>query len=38
MIDPQIVALPVSFVVFVAVSLVSAPVKDETLRKAFRHI
>ena len=38
MIDPQIVALPISFVVFVAVSLVSAPVKDETLRKAFRHI
>lgn len=38
MIDPQIVALPVSLVVFVVVSLLTAPVKTETLKNAFRHI
>lgn len=38
MIDPQIIALPVSFLVFVLVSMVSQPVKTETVKNAFRHI
>lgn len=38
MIDPQIVALPMSLVVFVAVSFFTTPVKVEVLRNAFRHI
>jgi SSS family solute:Na+ symporter len=38
MIDPQVIALPVSFVVFCAVSYFSQPVKTETIESAFRHI
>ena len=38
MIDPQVIALPVSFVIFVVVSMFSEPVKPETIRNAFRHI
>lgn len=38
MIDPQIIALPLSFIVFVFVSLFTKPVKEEVVRKAFRHI
>jgi SSS family solute:Na+ symporter len=38
MIDPQIIALPISFIVFVIVSLVTRPVNEETIRNAFRHI
>jgi len=38
MIDPQIIALPIGFVVFVVVSLLTAPIREETVRKAFRHI
>mgnify|MGYP007023846674 FL=1 len=38
MIDPQVIALPVSFIVFLVVSLFSQPVKTETVKNAFRHI
>jgi SSS family solute:Na+ symporter len=38
MIDPQIIALPLSFVVFLVVSLITPSVGEETTRKAFRHI
>ena len=38
MIDPQIIALPIGFIVFVVVSLLTTPVREETVRKAFRHI
>ncbi len=38
MIDPQVIALPVSFIVFFVVSLFSEPVKTETIKNAFRHI
>ena len=38
MIDPQIIALPISFLVFIAVSLFTIPISEETIRKAFRHI
>ena len=38
MIDPQVVALPLSFIVFVVVALMTQPVSEETLRRAFRHI
>ncbi len=38
MIDPQIIALPVSFIVFIVVSIFSEPVKPETIKNAFRHI
>jgi SSS family solute:Na+ symporter len=38
MIDPQIIALPVSFIIFLVVSLFSQPVKTETIKNAFRHI
>jgi Na+(H+)/acetate symporter ActP len=38
MIDPQIIALPVSFIVFIVVSILSEPVKTETIKNAFRHI
>ena len=38
MIAPQIGALPVSLVIFVVVSLLTAPVRAETLKNAFRHI
>lgn len=38
MIDPQIIALPISFIVFVVVSLVTKPVREETVRNAFRHV
>jgi len=38
MIDPQIIALPLAFIVFVVVALASQPVSEETVRKAFRHI
>ncbi|MCX5806650.1 MAG: sodium:solute symporter family protein [Proteobacteria bacterium] len=38
MIDPQVIALPISFVVFVVVSLITSPIGEETIRKAFRHI
>jgi solute:Na+ symporter, SSS family len=37
-IDPQIVALPISFIVFIVVSLCTEPVSKDTLQKAFRHI
>jgi len=38
MIDPQIIALPLAFIVFVIVTLMAEPVTEETIRKAFRHI
>ena len=38
MIDPQIIGLPIGFIVFAVVSLVTEPVKEETVRRAFRHI
>jgi SSS family solute:Na+ symporter len=38
MIDSQVIALPISFLVFVVVSLFTDPVRPETLRNAFRHI
>jgi SSS family solute:Na+ symporter len=38
MVDPQVIALPVAFVIFVVLSLLTEPVSDETLRRAFRHI
>lgn len=38
MIDPQIIALPIGFIMFTVVSRVTEPVKDETVRRAFRHI
>lgn len=38
MIDPQIIALPISFIVFIVVSLVTRPVREETVAKAFVHI
>ncbi|HME43415.1 MAG TPA: sodium:solute symporter family protein [Syntrophorhabdales bacterium] len=38
MIDPQVVALPLAFIVFVVVALMTRPVSEETLNKAFRHI
>lgn len=38
MIDPQVIALPIGLLVFVVVSLVTKPVREETVRKAFRHI
>lgn len=38
MIDPQIIALPISFLVFIAVSLFTTPISEETIKKAFRHI
>jgi Na+(H+)/acetate symporter ActP len=38
MIDPQVVALPLSLVVFVIVALITEPVSEETVQRAFRHI
>ena len=38
MIDPQIIALPISFIVFIVVSLATQPVREETVKKAFVHI
>lgn len=38
MIDPQVLALPLSFIVFFLVAKVTEPVGEETLRRAFRHI
>lgn len=38
MVDPQVIALPIGFVTFVIVSLVTKPVREETVRRAFRHI
>jgi SSS family solute:Na+ symporter len=38
MIDPQVIALPVSFIVFIVFSIFSEPVKTETIKNAFRHI
>ncbi len=38
MIDPQIIALPISIGLFIIVSLYTRPVSTETLRRAFRHI
>jgi Na+(H+)/acetate symporter ActP len=38
MIDPQMIALPIAFVVFVVVSLATRPVGEETVNKAFVHI
>jgi SSS family solute:Na+ symporter len=38
MIDPQIIALPLSFIVFIVVSLSTQPVKEEIVKKAFVHI
>jgi solute:Na+ symporter, SSS family len=37
-IDPQIIALPLAFIVFYVVALATKPVKEETIRNAFRHI
>ena len=37
-IDSQIIALPISFIVFVVVALFSQPVKEETISQAFKHI
>lgn len=37
-IDSQIIALPLSALVFVVVSLISRPVRQETIDRAFRHI
>jgi len=38
MIDPQIIALPLSFIMFIVVSLFTEPIKEETVQKAFKHI
>jgi len=38
MIDPQIIALPISFGLFIIVSLYTKPVSEKTIKKAFRHI
>ncbi len=38
MIDPQVIALPIAFIVFYVVSLSTRPVREETIRNAFRHI
>jgi solute:Na+ symporter, SSS family len=38
MIDPQVVALPLAFVVFIVVALKTEPVSEETVKKAFKHI
>jgi len=38
MIDPQIIALPLAFIVFYTVAVATKPVKEETIRNAFRHI
>ena len=38
MIDPLIIALPISFAVFVLASLSTPPIKEETIDQAFRHI
>ena len=38
MVDPQVIALPAAFVLFVVLSLLTEPVSEETLRRAFRHI
>ncbi len=38
MIDPQVIALPIGLIVFVAVSLATRPVREETVKKAFVHI
>jgi solute:Na+ symporter, SSS family len=38
MIDPQVIALPLAFAVFIVVALVTQPISEETVRKAFRHI
>ncbi len=37
-IDPQMIALPLSFIVFIAVSLFTNPVSQDVIKKAFRHI
>ncbi|MCX7966819.1 MAG: sodium:solute symporter family protein [Syntrophorhabdaceae bacterium] len=37
-IDPQIIALPLSSIVFVIVSFFTRPVDEDVIRKAFRHI
>jgi SSS family solute:Na+ symporter len=38
MIDPQIIALPLSFVTFLVVSLLSRPVNEDLIKNAFKHI
>ncbi len=38
MMDPQVIALPLSFAAFIAVSLVTPAVKEEIIRNAFKHI
>jgi SSS family solute:Na+ symporter len=38
MIDSQIIALPLSCLVFIIVSLLTRPVKPELVQRAFRHI
>lgn len=38
MIDPQVIALPLAFIVFIVVALRTEPVSEETVVKAFRHI
>ncbi len=37
-IDPQIIALPISFIVFLVVAFCTKPVSSDTIRRAFRHI
>ena len=37
-IDPQVIALPLGFIVFYGVSLFTRPVREETIKNAFRHI
>lgn len=38
MIDPQMIALPIAFIVFIIVSFFTEPVTKETVTKAFVHI
>ncbi|MBP9561690.1 MAG: sodium:solute symporter family protein [Syntrophorhabdaceae bacterium] len=38
MIDPQIIALPLAFTIFIVVSLFTRPVSTDVVKKAFRHI
>ncbi len=38
MIDPLIIAMPISLIVYVAVSLATPPIREETIRRAFKHI
>ncbi|MCX8111112.1 MAG: sodium:solute symporter family protein [Syntrophorhabdaceae bacterium] len=37
-IDPQVIALPISFIIFVVVSYLTEPVGQDVIKRAFRHI